>query len=204
MHAKVQNIYDISLVFSQIPKNEEWNKFDEKLSQSEVYNKRVLKEMLKGKNQTHYDHLRKQAIFNLFSTLFIPTVVIPLLHMKGIFHDTSFYLLEAVCVLGLLMVICRLILLSRFNVLNSIQDQLRALVNYKRGYIYEMGFGMPLAVIGISLTLYFENATSPIGLFFVALGVIAGASCGWIGWTKHKQTMQSIESNLTELKEFEA
>jgi len=83
---------------------QKWNKFDEQLSKSEVYNRRMLQELLKGKNQTHYERMRKQALFNLFTTLFVPVVVIPLLHNKGIFHDTSFYLLEAVCLLGLLMV----------------------------------------------------------------------------------------------------
>ena len=183
---------------------QKWNKLDERLSQSEVFNCRMLMELLKGKNQTHYEHLRKQAIFNLFATLFIPSVVIPLLHYKGIFHDTSFYLLEAVCLLGLLMVGCRLILLSRFNVMSGVQDQLRALVNYKRDYIYETVIGLPLALIGICLTLFFENATSPIGIFFVALGIAVGVLCGWIGWKKHQQTMQEIESNLKELKEFES
>ena len=183
---------------------QKWNKLDERLSQSEVYNRRMLQELLKGKNQTRYDQLRKQAVFNLFATLFIPLVVIPLLHMKGIFHDTSFYLLEAVCVLGLLMVCCRLILLSRFNVMSRVQDQLRALVNYKRGYVYETVIGLPLAFLGICLTLFFENTTSPMGIFFVAIGFTCGLLCGWIGWKKHQQTMQEIESNLAELKEFES
>ena len=183
---------------------QKWNKLDEQISKSEVYNRRMLMEMLKGKNQTHYDHLRRQAIFNLLTTLFIPAVVIPLLHNKGIFHDASFYTLEAVCVLGLLMVVCRLILLSRFNVMSGIKDQLRALVNYKRGYIYETAIGMPLAILGICLTLFFENTTSPTGIFFVALGFSAGAVCGWVGWKKHQHTMQEIESNLKELREFES
>ena len=183
---------------------QKWNKLDEQLSQREVYNKRVLKEMLKGKNQTHYDRMRKQAIFNLFASLFIPAVVIPLLHTKGIFHDTSFYILEAVCMLGLLMVGIRLVFLSRFNIMNGVHEQLRALVNYKREYLYEIVIGLPLAFLGICLTLFFENASSPVGIFFVALGFTCGALCGWVGWKKHQQTVWEIESNLTELKEFES
>ena len=183
---------------------QKWNKLDERLSQSEVYNRRMLQELLKGKNQTHYEKLRKQAIFNLLTTLFIPAVIIPLLHDKGIFHDNSFYMLEAVCMLGLLMVSIRLILLSRFNVMSGLKDQLRALVNYKRDYVYETVIGLPLAFLGICMTLYFEKATSPMGLFFVGLGFTAGVLCGWLGWKKHKQTMQEIESNLKELKEFES
>ena len=101
------------------------------------------------------------------------------------------------------MVASRLILLSRFNVMSGIQAQLRALTYYKRDYVYETVIGLPLAFLGISLTLFFENATSPMGIFFVGLGFSCGLLCGWVGWKKHQQTMQEIESNLQELKEFE-
>ena len=184
---------------------QKWNKLDERLSKSEVYNRRMLEEMLKGKNQTHYEQMRKQATgYNFIASLLVPIVVVPILHEKGIFHDASFYLLETVCVIGLLMVGYRLILLSRFNVMSGLQSQLRNLVNYKRTCVYETVIGIPLTILAICLTLYFENAKSPVGLFFVALGVAAGALCGWMGWKKHQQAMQAIESNLKELKEFEA
>ena len=58
---------------------QKWEKIDERLAKSEVYNRRMLHELLKGKNQTHYEQVRKQAIFNLFATLFILAVVVPLL-----------------------------------------------------------------------------------------------------------------------------
>lgn len=180
-----------------------WNALDERLSKSEVYNRRMLQEMLQGKNQTHYDKLHRQALFNFLYTLFIAAAIIPLLHIKGVFHDTSFYILEAVCALGTLMIGCRLLLLLRLNVMRGLQDQLRALINYKRSYVYEAIIGIPLAVFGICMTLYVENAASPIGLFFCAIGVIAGGICGWQGWKKHQYTMQDIERNLAELKDFE-
>ena len=182
---------------------QKWNVLDERLSTSEVYNKRMLREMLQGKNQTHYDKLQRQARFSFLYTLLIAAALFPILHMQGIFHETSFYILEAVCLLGALMVGCRLLLLSRLNVMNGLQSQLRALVNYKRGYVYETVIGIPLTVFGICLTLYVEHATSHTGLFFVALGVMAGGVCGWMGWKKHHYTMQEIEKSLAELKEFE-
>ncbi len=85
--------------------------------------------------------------------------------------------------------------------MNGVEEQLRALVNYKRDYIYETIIGLPLAFLGICLTLYFENATSPIGIFFVALGFTCGVLCGLVGWKKHQHTMQEIEANLEELEE---
>ena len=180
-----------------------WNMLDERLSKSEVYNKRALQEIIKGKNKTTYEKLYKSAIFNFFYTLFIVAAIVPLLYSKGIFNDTSFYILEAVCLLGVVMVIGRLAVLSRFNVMKTPAEQLSNLVNYKRCYFYESVIGAPLAVFGICVTVFIEHTASPLGLFFVGLGVLAGASCAYFGWKKHRNTMVEIEQNLEELKNFE-
>lgn len=37
---------------------QKWNMLDERLSKSEVYNKRALEEVIKGKNKTTYEKLR--------------------------------------------------------------------------------------------------------------------------------------------------
>jgi len=63
--------------------------------------------------------------------------------------------------------------------------------------------GVPLGVFGICATVFYEHTASPLGLFFISLGVLAGASCAYLGWKKHKNTMVEIEHNLTELKNFE-
>ena len=59
---------------------QKWNMLDERLSKSEVYNKRALEEIIKGKNKTTYEKLYKSGIFNFFYTLFIAAVIVPLLH----------------------------------------------------------------------------------------------------------------------------
>jgi len=182
---------------------QKWNMLDERLSKSEVYNRRALEEIIKGKNKTTYEKLYKSAIFNFFYTLFIVAAIVPLLYSKGIFHDTSFYILEAVCLLGVVMVIGRLAVLSRFNVMKTPAEQLSNLVNYKRCYFYESVIGAPLAVFGICATVFIEHTASPLGLFFVSLGVLAGGSCAYFGWKKHRNTMVEIEQNLEELKNFE-
>ena len=119
---------------------QKWNMLDERLSKSEVYNKRALEEVIKGKNKTTYEKLQKQGMFNFFVTLSIASVILPLLYSKGIFRDTSFYILEIVCLLGVVMVACRLTVLYRFNVMKTPTEQLRNLVNYKRCYFFESVF----------------------------------------------------------------
>ena len=181
---------------------QKWNMLDERLSKSEAYNKRALEEVIKGKNKTTYEKLQKQGMFNFFVTLSIASVILPLLYSKGIFRDTSFYILETVCLLGVVMVACRLTVLYRFNVMKTPTEQLRNLINYKRCYFFESVVGVPLGVLGIFATDYFEHTPSLFGLFFDLLGVIAGASCAYFGYLKHKTTMLEISQNLTELKNF--
>ena len=179
---------------------QKWTMLNDRLSKSEVYNKRVLMETIKGHNKTAYEQLSKQGIFNFLTTLFVAAFIVPLLHEKGIFHDTTFYVLEAICVLGVLMVVCRLLITNKLNVVEAPSKQLKALVNYKRCFVYESVIGTPLAAFGSCITLYLEHVASPLGIFFVALGFFSGLFCGWIGWRRHKSTMQEIERNLTELE----
>ena len=44
---------------------QKWNMLDERLSKSEVYNKRALEEVIKGKNKTTYEKLQKQGTVRL-------------------------------------------------------------------------------------------------------------------------------------------
>lgn len=181
---------------------QKWNILDERLSTSDVYNQPMLTEIVRRKNKTSYKEIRNGGLINLFTALFFAAVLVPIMHVKGICHDTSFYILEGVCLLCVLMAVCRLWIISRFNVLKSPQHQLHNLINYKRCYAYETVLGIPLAGSGIFLSICLENVATPTGYFFIALGILMGISCGWMGWIKHKTTMQRIERNLEELNDF--
>ena len=148
---------------------------NDRLSKSELYNKQVLMETIKGRNKTAYEQISRQCIFNFLTTMMVAAVIVP-------------------------MVVCRLFITSKLNVVEAPGKQLKALVNYKRCYVYESVIGLPLAAFGICFTLYLEHVASPLGIFFVALGFFSGLFCGWIGWRKHKSTMQEIEKNLAELE----
>jgi len=181
---------------------QKWNMLDERLSKSEVYNKRALEEIIKGKNKTAYEKIYYEALWNLFATIIFP-ILVYILHIKGIFHDTAFYTLEAVCAIALLMVICRLTVISGFNVMKSPAEQLRTLVNYKRCYVFEVVIGVPLCFICIFTTIILESTSSMTGLFFIIIGLLMGLSCAYFGWQRHKKSMYEIEHNLAELKNFE-
>ena len=186
---------------------QKWNRIDEGMSKSEVYNRRVLIETIKSKTKTTYEQLHHGAMFNLFATLFIAGIVLPLAYGEGMFRDAILYLLEGLCVLGLVMVTCRLVVLSHFNVLEPTVEQLRQLANYKRCYLYEFIFmvviGIPLFIFSVMLALYYAGPDTAIGVMFTCLGILSGIIGAWLGWKKHKAMMQEIEHHLAELHEFE-
>ena len=95
---------------------QKWNILDERLSTSDVYNQPMLTEIIRRKNKTSYKEIRNGGLINLFTALFFAAVLVPIMHVKGICHDTSFYILEGVCLLCVLMAVCRLWIISRFNV----------------------------------------------------------------------------------------
>ena len=59
---------------------QKWTMLNDRLSKSELYNKRVLMETIQGHNKTAYEQLSKQGIFNFLTTLFVPAFVVPLGH----------------------------------------------------------------------------------------------------------------------------
>lgn len=181
---------------------QKWKMLDERLSKSEVYNKCALEEIIKSKNKTTYEKIYYEAVWNLFALIIFP-ILVYILHIKGIFHDMVFYTLESVCAIALLMVICRLTVISGFNVMKKPAEQLRTLVNYKRCYIFEVVVGMPFCFICIFTAIILESTSSMTGLFFIILGLLVGLSSACIGWQRHKKFMHEIEHNLAELKNFE-
>ena len=183
---------------------QKWNALDEGLSRTELYNKKLLVELVKGKTQTTYERLRKSGLFSLAATFVIAAGVVPLLRIQAVFgHEATFWILEAVCIFGVLMSLCRLGILSRFNVLASPGTQLRNLVSYKRCCVFDMIVSVPLVIFAIGCTLFIEHAASPLGWVLVILGLVVGLVSGWFGWQRHKSTIREMEQSLAELKEFE-
>jgi len=181
-----------------------WSALGQQLSQSEVYNRRILREMMTGRTRTTFENLRRGGVFNLVCALFFAAVIIPAMYSYGIGRcAASFYMLEAVCMLGVVMVLCRLRVLSRFDVAVPPVDLLQNVTDYKKCYVREMVLGMPVAVIAICVAVYVETGFAVGAMFFLVLGAVCGVACGYYGWLKHKGTMAEIERNLAELKELE-
>ena len=191
-----------------------WNAFDKRLEETEIVNHRVLKEMIQQKTRSAYDKIVGKNIYSLVVNLLIICVVFPYVYMNTPIKTASFAIVEGVMVIGLIPMVWKLSLLSKFDLGNKSCSELSRLVlSYKKichhekvwmiaavclamiaFYILELGFNKEAGyVLGTRIIL-------PLGLSLLtlALGLVLAK------WQlrRHAQQLQEIEQGLEELKEI--
>ena len=192
-----------------------WNKLDERLAETEIVNLRVVKEMIEQKTKTAYDHIMGQNVYNFVVNMLIICVVFPYVYLNTPIKATSFAIVEGVMVIGLIPLVWKLSLLSKFDVSGKSSSELSRLVlSYKKichqekvwmigavclamitFYILELGFNTEAGyVLGMRLML-------PIGLSLLTL-VLGFFFAKW-QLRRHAQQLQEIERGLEELHELE-
>ena len=192
-----------------------WNKLDERLAETEIVNLRVVKEMIEQKTKTAYDHIMGQNVYNFVVNMLIICVVFPYVYLNTPIKATSFAIVEGVMVIGLIPLVWKLSLLSKFDVSGKSSSELSRLVlSYKKichqekvwmigavclamiaFYILELGFNTEAGyVLGMRLML-------PLGLSLLTL-VLGFFFAKW-QLRRHAQQLQEIERGLEELHELE-
>ena len=192
-----------------------WNKLDERLAETEIVNLRVVKEMIEQKTKTAYDHIMGQNVYNFVVNMLIICVVFPYVYLNTPLKASSFAIVEGVMVIGLIPLVWKLSLLSKFDVSGKSSSELSRLVlSYKKichqekvwmigavclamiaFYILELGFNTDAGyVLGMRLML-------PIGLSLLTL-VLGFFFAKW-QLRRHAQQLQEIERGLEELHELE-
>ncbi len=192
-----------------------WNKLDERLAETEIVNLRVVKEMIEQKTKTAYDHIMGQNVYSFVVNMLIICVVFPYVYLKTPIKATSFAIVEGVMVIGLIPLVWKLSLLSKFDVSGKSSSELSRLVlSYKKichqekvwmigavclamiaFYILELGFNTEAGyVLGMRLIL-------PLGLSLLTL-VLGFFFAKW-QLRRHAQQLQEIERGLEELHELE-
>ena len=192
-----------------------WNKLDERLAETEIVNLRLVKEMIEQKTKTAYDHIMGQNVYNFVVNMLIICVVFPYVYLNTPIKATSFAIVEGVMVIGLIPMVWKLSLLSKFDVGGKSSSELSRLVlSYKKVcnqekvwmigavclamiafYILELGFNTEAGyVLGIRLIL-------PLGLSLLTL-VLGLVFAKW-QLRRHARQLQEIERGLEELHELE-
>ena len=192
-----------------------WNALDKRLAETEIVNLRVVKELIQQKTKTAYDHIMGQNIYSFVVNMLIICVIFPYVYMNTPIQTTSFAIVEGVMVIGLIPMVWKLSLLSKFDLGGKGSRELSRLVlSYKKicqqekvwmigavclamiaFYILELGFNTKAGyVLGTRLIL-------PLGLTLLTL--FLGFVFGRWQLRRHAQQVQEIERGLEELKEFE-
>ena len=192
-----------------------WNALDKRLAETEIVNLRIVKEMIQQKTKSAYDGIVGQNIYSFVVNMLIICVVFPYVYMNTPIRTISFAIVEGVMVIGLIPMIWKLSLLSRFDMGSKSCHQLsRTVLCYKKichqekiwmiaavclamvaFYISELGFNAEAGyTLGTRLLL-------PLGLSLITL--IVGYFFAQWQLRRHAQQLQEIERGLEELKEFE-
>ena len=110
-----------------------WNALDKRLAETEIVNLRVVKEMIQQKTKSAYNGIVGQNLYSLAVTLLVAAVVFPFIYKNTSISFTSFVIVEAVLLIGLIPQIWKLLLLSRFDLDGKKTNELDSLVlRYKK------------------------------------------------------------------------
>ena len=110
-----------------------WNKLDERLAETEIVNLRMVKEMIQQKTKSAFDHIMGQNIYSFVVNMLIICVVFPFVYLNTPIQTTSFAIVEGVMVIGLIPMLWKLSLLSKFDLGGKSSSELSRLVlTYKK------------------------------------------------------------------------
>ena len=191
-----------------------WNKLDERLAATEIVNLRLVKEMIQQKTKSAYDSIMSQNIYNFVVNMLIICVVFPYVYLNTPIQTASFAIVEGVMVIGLIPLVWKLSLLSKFDLGKGCSELDRLVLTYKKVchqekvwligavclamiafYILELGFNTEAGYkFGTRLIL-------PLGLTLLTLAL----RLVFAKWQhrRHAQLLREIEHGLEELREFE-
>ena len=192
-----------------------WNALDKRLAEKEIVNMRMVKELVSQKTKSAFNGIVGHNLYNFIVTLVIMGFVFPYVWMHTPISTTSFAIVEAVMIVGLVPIIKKLLLLSKFDVDGkNVSELSRLVLNYKKACHddpYWTITGVTLGFVGFYISELGFNTAIDYGFsnrvwVVVGLTLLTFALAFVIGlWQRrrHAQQMQEIERGLDELKEFE-
>ena len=192
-----------------------WNALDKRLAEKEIVNMRMVKELVSQKTKSAFNGIVGHNLYNFIVTLVIMGFVFPYVWMHTPISTTSFAIVEAVMIVGLVPIVKKLLLLSKFDVDGkNVSELSRLVLNYKKACHddpYWTITGVTLGFVGFYISELGFNTAIDYGFsnrvwIVVGLTLLTFALAFVIGlWQRrrHAQQMQEIERGLKELKEFE-
>lgn len=193
-----------------------WNALDKRLAETEIVNLRVVKEMIQQKTKSAYNGIVGQNLYSFVVNILIIGVLFPYIYMNTPIRTISFAIVEAMMILGLIPIIWKLSLLSKFDMGGMSCNELSRLVlRYKQICHQQKYWGIAavcLAMVAFYIIELGFNSTAGYAfeanrvLIVIGLTLFTFAMAFVLGlWQRrrHAQQMQEIERGLEELREFE-
>ena len=193
-----------------------WNALDKRLAETEIVNLRVVKEMIQQKTKSAYNGIVGQNLYSFVVNILIIGVLFPYIYMNTPIRTISFAIVEAMMILGLIPIIWKLSLLSKFDMGGMSCNELSRLVlRYKQISHQQKYWGIAavcLAMVAFYIIELGFNSTAGYAfeanrvLIVIGLTLFTFAMAFVLGlWQRrrHAQQMQEIERGLEELREFE-
>jgi hypothetical protein len=192
-----------------------WNKLDERLAETEIVNLRIVKEMIQQKTKSAFDHIMGQNIYSFVVNMLIICGVFPFVYLNTPIQATSFAIVEGAMVIGLIPMVWKLSLLSKFDLGGKSSSELSRLVlTYKKvchqekvwmiGAVCLAMIAFYILELGFNTEAGYEFSTRlllPLGLSLLTFG-LGFVFARW-QLRRHAQQLQEIERGLEELREFE-
>ena len=193
-----------------------WNALDKRLAETEIVNLRVVKEMIQQKTKSAYNGIVGQNLYFFVVNILIIGILFPYIYMNTPIRALSFAIVEAMMILGLIPIIWKLTLLSKFDMGGKSCNELSRLVLRYKQICHQQKYWEIAAVCLAMVAFYIiELGFNPTAgyvfeanrvLIVIGLTLLTFAMAFVLGlWQRrrHAQQMQEIERGLEELREFE-
>ena len=183
-----------------------WNILNEQLANSEMLNKRIIKEMITNRTQSAYDRLFRFDLFGLILVLGL-CIMFPILVTTGkiVLKPLSFALLEGAVAIGLFMQLFFFSVLLRFDMeKKKICELTKLVLTYKLWMKRNTVIGSWIGMAALIAFLFIEKARL-VGNWEMRLtGAFILASVVMFFQTRfYLKNIRAVEKGLSELKEFE-
>lgn len=193
-----------------------WNALDKRLAETEIVNLRVVKEMIQQKTKSAYKGIVGQNLYFFVVNILIIGFLFPYIYMNTPMRAISFAIVEAMMILGLIPIIWKLTLLSKFDMGGKSCNELSRLVlRYKQICHQQKYWGIAAVCLAMVAFYIIELGFNPTAgyvfeanrvLLVIGLTLFTFAMAFVLSlWQRrrHAQQMLEIERGLEELREFE-
>lgn len=182
-----------------------WGVLNERLSQNEVVNQRIIKEMILRKTNSAYDAIYQTNKWGLIATFFIGALMLPLAKTFGMpIYRETFIALETFILLGFLYEGYMFHVLSRFNLHTmKVDEMMHSILKYKKMYIENQRYGKLAILLIVLICMGLQRAFTLPVIVATILFTLVSIFMMYVQDKRHRQHLQEIEKGLEELKDFE-